>query len=620
MKQSQRILLAALVASCLCVATQATIRAQAPGVPWRAVDDRGRTTAPSDQTPAPRPNKTVGLFYFLWTEPSSGDIPVDVKNRPINRPGPYDIERIQRNNPNPVQVDDALGKNGEMHYWGEPLFGYYDSRDPWVVRRHLQLIADAGVDVLIFDVTNLKSYPHVYLPLCDMILEMKKDGYAAPQVAFMTNTQMKERVDELWRDFYSREKYAPTFFQWEGKPLLLADPEQISEQLRDKFTFRPAYWPTDGTKNTHNQWQWIAAYPQTYSWAVDENTPEEVNVSTAQNLARDANAAPVWMSMGTARGRSFVWGAEYQRYAPDEGLNYAQQWERAYELDPPFVMITGWNEWIAGRWKVPWLIPETNEVESIYAFVDQYNYEYSRDVEPTRSTRDVDAYYLQTVDRVRKYKGAPKPPAPAPRKSIDLSAGFAQWDSVEPSFRDYVGETARRDFPGSGGAYYVDDSGRNDVVLSKTTRDERFVYFYVQTREPIAPGLPDGLCVALDADDDLTTGWRGADLLVGRTYASDGSVSAETFNESAKEPSPATTVERMRGAWETQNRLEGARWSLDANKIQLAIPVEFFKDGDPQKATFKILDAVPLDSPADLYDKGDVAPESAFFYSVDFAR
>ncbi len=116
------------------------------------------------------------------------------------------------------------------------------------------------------------------------------------------------------------------------------------------------------------------------------------------------------------------------------------------------------------------------------------------------------------------------------------------------------------------------------------------------------------MCVAFDADDDLTTGLRGADLLVGRKYASDGSASAETFDENAKDSA----------AWSTLERLDGAKWSLDGNKLQISVPVEFFKNGDPQKATFKILDSVPLDSPADFYDKGDVAPESAFFYSVEF--
>ena len=31
------------------------------------------------------------------------------------------------------------------HYWGEPQYGYYLSADPWVLRRHAQLLADAGV-------------------------------------------------------------------------------------------------------------------------------------------------------------------------------------------------------------------------------------------------------------------------------------------------------------------------------------------------------------------------------------------------------------------------------------------------------------------------------------------
>ena len=598
----------ALALICLFISLPSLALAQVPGAPWQGVDDFGRVTASEGQVPATRPDKTVGLFYFLWTDSTQGDIPVDTKNRHVDKPGPYDLTQILGKDPDPVQKDELLGKNGEMHYWGEPLFGYYDSRDPWVVRRHMQLIADAGVDTLVFDVTNLQTYPHVYLPLCDILLEMRAAGYAAPQVTFMTNTRMKENVDALWNDFYSQERYASLFFQWEGKPLLLANRTEVSEELRDKFTFRTAYWPTNGRKNTHNEWQWVAAYPQTYSWAVDENTPEEVNVSTAQNLARDAEAAPVWMSMLTARGRSFVWGAERQQDAPDLGLNFAQQWERAFELDPPFVMITGWNEWIAGRWRVSYYNPETRRGEMVYAFIDQYNYEYSRDVEPNRSSKHVDAYYLQMVDGIRKYKGASPLPAPTPRKSIDLDAGFEQWDTVEPSLRDYVGETAPRDFTGVGGAYYANRSGRNDIVVCKATRDAEQVYIYVETRDPITPTPPDGLCVAFDSDDDLTTGWRGADLLVGRSYSADGTVSAEIFDETTKE-----TL-----SWSTGATFDGARWAVEGTKLQLSIPVGFFAGADPQRVSFKALDAVPLDSPADLYDQGDVAPESSFFYRVKF--
>ena len=38
--------------------------------------------------------------------------------------------------------------------------------------------------------------------------------------------------------------------------------------------------------------------------------------------------------------------------AINHGLNFQEQWKRAFALDPPVVMVTGWNEWIAGRFSV----------------------------------------------------------------------------------------------------------------------------------------------------------------------------------------------------------------------------------------------------------------------------
>ncbi|MBQ9873602.1 MAG: hypothetical protein IJM30_03975 [Thermoguttaceae bacterium] len=578
-----------------------------PGVPWRAVDDFGRQVVAEREAPELRANKTVGMFYFLWLLPDS-NIPVDVKNRPVGESGPYDLTRILEKDPDPVQNDAVMPNNGEMCFWGEPLFGYYDSRDPWVVSRHVRLLTDAGIDALIFDATNLRTYPEVYLPLCEALLDARREGFPAPRVAFMLNTQIEARVRELWRDFYSKPEYAPTFFLWEGKPLLLADPEQVPEEFRDKFTLRSAYWPTNGTQNVQNAWQWIAGYPQTYAWTTDEKVPEEVSVSVSQNLTRDAAADPAWESVGNARGRSFVWGDEEERAAPDLGLNYDQQWLRALELDPPFALITGWNEWIAGRWLVSRLNPETKQGEALYAFIDQYNYEFSRDAEPTRASKFVDSYYLRTVDGVRRYKGAPRAPRASARKTIDFEAGFDQWRDVEPSFRDYFGETTPRDFPGVGGTRYRNDSGRNDIVLCKTTRDADFVFVYIETRDPIAPTPPDGLRVLFDSDADLTTGWRGGDLLLGTRYEPDGSVSLETFDASQKDSL----------AWSTKESLAGARWNLEGNKLQVSVPARFFQKGASEATIFKALDNVPLNSPADLYDQGDVAPESAFFYAATY--
>ena len=45
------------------------------------------------------------------------------------------------------------------HHWGESVFGYYVSDDESVLRKHAQMLADAGVDMVVFDVTNQVTYP-----------------------------------------------------------------------------------------------------------------------------------------------------------------------------------------------------------------------------------------------------------------------------------------------------------------------------------------------------------------------------------------------------------------------------------------------------------------------------
>ncbi len=61
----------------------------------------------------------------------------------------------------PVTKPDAWKNVGEA-WWGEPVVGYYLSDDAWVARRDLRMLGEAGVDVMIFDVTNAPMYPHAY--------------------------------------------------------------------------------------------------------------------------------------------------------------------------------------------------------------------------------------------------------------------------------------------------------------------------------------------------------------------------------------------------------------------------------------------------------------------------
>ncbi len=125
--------------------------------------------------PAPRPKKFVGMFYFLWLGEHG-------------RLGPFDNTKILHRDPDALQKPDSplWGPVNAPHHWGESVFGYYLSRDEWVLRRHAQMLSDADVDVVIFDVSNNLTYPRAYRALGKVWSQMRRDGHRTPQIAFLT--------------------------------------------------------------------------------------------------------------------------------------------------------------------------------------------------------------------------------------------------------------------------------------------------------------------------------------------------------------------------------------------------------------------------------------------------
>ena len=33
----------------------------------------------------------------------------------------------------------------------------------------------------------------------------------------------------------------------------------------------------------------------------------------------------------------------------NKGIQFSQQWQQALKIDPQFILVTGWNEWVAQR-------------------------------------------------------------------------------------------------------------------------------------------------------------------------------------------------------------------------------------------------------------------------------
>ena len=556
-----------------------------PGVSWPAVDALGRTLPTPDQAGPPRADRFVGIFYFLWLN--------ERHNRSPNWEGPYDVSRVLQADPAAIHKPDSplWGPIGTSHYWGQPLYGYYLTTDPWVLRRHANLLADAGIDTLIFDTTNAVTYPEQYLALCEVLEQIRREGGHTPQFAFMVNTKAGETARRIYKDLYQPGLHADLWFRWRGKPLLICDPEQADGELKDFFTLRRAHWPFE-IVNTAHAWHWEAAYPQVYGYTDDPQRPEQVNVSVAQNL-RISDGLPTNMSAGNARGRSFHGGR--QDPAPDairHGHNFAEQWERAHQLAPPFVMVTGWNEWIAGRWGQP---------HGPITFVDQFTDEYSRDIEPMSGGHQ-DNYYWQMLAQVRRYKGVPPLPQGSAPATIGLDGDFGQWSEVGPEFTDHINETLPRDWAGAGGLHYRNDTGRNDLAACKVARDSRNVYFYVRARQGLSPHTDrHWMWLLIDADSDSSTGWQGFDFIVNRRVPS----------------ATSTWLERNGGGWSWQEAAL-VSYRVEGCELHIAVPRAALGLADnAERLAIQFKWADNLQTPGDVMDfylSGDVAPEGRFMY------
>ena len=490
------ILLSSLILSLVGTAAATDLKSDT----WTATDAVGRSLPGYDEAGPPRAGKTVGVFYFLWLGAHGTQ-------------GPFNISDILAADPD----NPRWGPLGRPHHWGEPELGYYLSTDEYVIRKHAQMLSDAGVDVIIFDVTNGFTYSEQYHKLCQTYLAIRGEGGATPQIAFLLpfwTVNAHTAAKKLYADMYAPGLYSELWFNWGGKPLMLADPSVFNWELKGFFTFRtpqPSYF--DGPTGPE-QWGWLEVWPQ-HGFYDASGAMEEVAVGVAQNAVGDG-LAPMSDLRG-AKGRSWQEAAGAQapgEEAVNQGYNFAEQWQRALELDPSFIFITGWNEWVAARTN-EWTGASHFTDPEGGIFVDCYNQEYSRDIEPMRGGHG-DNYYFQMAAGIRRFKGVREPEKAGPARSISIDGRFADWEEATPSFFDTPGDTALRHEQGWGEAgMYVNTTGRNDFVELKAARDSRYVYFYARTQSDItAPEQGGWMLLYIDADQDPSTGWEGYDYLV----------------------------------------------------------------------------------------------------------
>lgn len=688
---------------------------------WVATDGLGRSLPTHNQVGGPRNDRSVGIFYFLWLSKPFED-------------GPYDISKILADSPDALNHPEnpRWGPPGSYHHWGEPLFSYYRTRDEFVLRKHAQMLADAGVDTVIFDVTNQLTYPDEYRTLLKVWAEMRELGNETPAVAFLTPFWSPDKVvRELWKDLYQPGHYADLWYRWEGKPLILADPALLSNRRRhdrattavklttnqtlgQSFTAKKPFtsigacvptWNTgdskltlclrsDGpngkiiaqkefvkitdnawlhlnakqaqppglyylemsdptgsvgwwsdpiktlpsgtaylngkvvpgaraieftpedpdTKNLKkfftfrkpqpdyfqgptqpNMWSWLEVHPQ-HIFRNAAGQKEQMSVSVAQNAVNGRLAA---LSHPGAQGRTYHHGS--RDLNPDAvrlGPNFQEQWNRALKEDPHFIFVTSWNEWVAGRWN------DFGGVRHPLTFVDQYDHEFSRDVEPMQGGHG-DDYYYQLISNIRRYKGV-RTVSSVTSQPITIDGRFDDWEKVSPEFRDTRGDPVRRQHPTwDKKGTHLNKTGRHDLVSSKVSHSKGTLYFQVETAAPLSVGVNQNwMLLFLDLDTDPNTGWLGYDLVVNRKVdLKTGTTSVERHNKDYR--------------W---NRGQRVHLAISGNQLELALPLKLLGLKKlPKEIHFKWADNIQhTGSWSDFTLNGDAAPNDRFNYRAVF--
>jgi hypothetical protein len=623
---------------------------------WVANDALGRTMPGlTDAGPLKKDQRrVVGIFYITW----HGDHLNTLKS-----PYTADVTKVLAGDPAArLDAKHPLWTEGSYH-WGEPEAGYFLSKDEYVIRKDMSMLADAGVDVLVMDVTNGVRYWDEWNVIFPVMLKMRAEGNKTPQFCFWAfNGPVISVVQELYEKVYKPEKYKDLWFMWDGKPLLLhngtpssdanglqqqpnphydpaaatdrnnphyGDPKYTAKfaddyttEVKSFFTLRSMWWgyyEWAGKRFVGTEDNWSFGYDMGDK-RVSSMNPEDL-VSVHDGRKEEAAVTPAQHST-TLIGKSWTrdkgepelnerdlpvptyvpWLGKTVEHPEGYGIYFQQRWDEALKGNPQFLYINDWNEWTAGKYHpAPGQTADFMRRKSPYFFVDQYNSEFTRCIQPMKGGY-TDNYYMQMAQNIRRYKGVRPIPELRGYSTIKIDGDVRDWKPIEVEFRDTAGDTFHRDYKGYGGLHYRNDSGRNDILAAKVAVDAGTVYFHAEANDDLTSHTDrNWMLLLIDADKNPSTGWFGYDYLVNKSIVGATTTTLMRFDS------------RTTGTWVEIAKLD---YRYSGKSLELAMPRGLLAlEGDTIAFDFHW-----CDNPADLIDPislcvdGDSAPNRRFNY------
>jgi hypothetical protein len=630
---------------------------------WVAMDALGRTM-PDFKTVGPVKTdhrRVVGIFYVTWH--TSEFLKKDASYK-------GDVDKILAAHPE-ARLDAnkySLKKttNNWIH-WGEPEPGYFLSRDKYVIREDISMLNDAGVDVLILDVTNAVLYYDEWYTLFETMHEMKAEGNKVPKICFWAyNGPVLTVVQDLYEKIYKQNKYSDLWFYWDGKPLMLcnmrpqydangggvdnpnphydaaaatdtSNPHYMNpdytaksytdytQEVKSFFTMRNLWWgyyEWQGKRYIGTEDNWCFGYEMEdslvralpvdslgsrHNGLVEETavTPAQHPISMTGKSWSRAKGEPKLNEYDLPVPTYVPWLGKTVKHPEGYGIYFQERWDEALKLNPQFLYLNDWNEISTVPCDVDSRVSKTPYFnfmgrKSTFYFLDQYNAEFNRTIRPMKGGY-TDNYYMQMAQNIRRYKGVRPIPVNNGLTPITIDGNFSDWSAVTVEYRDTKGDVMHRDYPGYAGNHYINNSGRNDIIISKVAVDNDNVYFYVQTSKDITSRTDKNwMLLFINADQNYNTGWYGYDYIINKKVIDGGRTTIQKYNASKK-------------CWSAFGTIS---YSVKGNQMEIAVPRRLLSlSGDKITFDFKWADnPVELKDPISLCTDGDTAPNRRFNY------
>jgi hypothetical protein len=465
---------------------------------------------------------------------------------------------------------------------------------------------------LFLDYTNNNFYDPELWTFLGIASDLRAKGLAVPKIVFFLNRNSDRMAESLYLRWYRPGFHDDMWFKWGGKPLIMAprptDPSKINDpkvlaELQDYFTWRPT-WDYFESSQEPTKWRFMDMLQldgRPRAALGPDGKPEQIVVNKSMG-------APVYENMrvggvSTFPGHVPTYNDQWLSGEQAQGLFFQHSWDNALRNPAPILLVTGWNEWKASVWEQPGLVMlGRTTTKGQGHFVDEFNMDFNRDIEPMRGGYG-DDYYWQFLSNMRMYKGMLPPVPSSEPKTIRVDGPLGQWDDVKPLFKNPATDAGVRDWDGTiPGTHYSELGTRNEIVACQVAFDDRNLYFRATTSANLTdPQGRSWMMLLIDADRNSKTGWNGYDFLIDRDRRGNG----------------CTIEQNVGGAWKWR-RVGRASMHRSGHDLVLCVPRRTLGlDGPGTRLAFdfKWADNIPAEPDImDFYTKGDVAPIARFNY------